>query len=41
MRAIHVPHSDIPANQVGHTEGEPDAVVHRLAEIPDVVARWR
>ncbi len=41
MRAIHVPHSDIPKNQVGHTEGEPDAVVHRLAEIPDVIARWR
>ena len=41
MRAIHVPHSEIPANQVGHTEGEPDAVVHRLAEVPDVVARWR
>ena len=41
MRAIHVPHSDIPANQVGHTEGEPDAVVHRLAEVTDVVARWR
>ena len=28
MRAIHVPHSVIPADQVGHTEGEPDAVVH-------------
>lgn len=41
MRAIHVPHSEIPANQVGHTEGAPDAVVHRLAEVPDVVARWR
>ena len=40
MRAIHVPHSNIPAEQVGHTEGEPDAVVHRLAEIGDVIARW-
>ena len=27
LRAIHVPHSVIPAEQVGHTEGEPDAVV--------------
>ena len=40
MRAIHVPHSNIPAEQVGHTEGEPDAVVHRLAEIGDVIAEW-
>ncbi len=41
MRAIHVPHSTIPSTQVGHSEGEPDAVVQRLAEIPDVVGRWR
>ena len=40
MRAIHVPHSVIPAEQVGHTEGEPDAVVQRLAEIGDVIAEW-
>lgn len=40
MRAIHVPHSTIPSAQVGHTEGEPDAVVQRLTEIPDVVRRW-
>jgi putative hydrolase of the HAD superfamily len=41
MRAIHIPHSDIPIEQVGHTEGEPDAVVHRLIEVLDVVRRWR
>jgi putative hydrolase of the HAD superfamily len=40
MRAVHVPHSDIPANQVGHTQGRPDAVVHALAEIPGLVAGW-
>ncbi len=40
MRTVHVPHSTIPPNQVGHTEGEPDAVVHGLAEIADVVAAW-
>ena len=34
LRAIHVPHSEIPAEQVGHSEGEPDAVAHELAEIP-------
>jgi putative hydrolase of the HAD superfamily len=40
MRAIHLPHSRIPAEQVGHTEGRPDAVVHRLAELPDVLRSW-
>ncbi|MBA2953379.1 HAD-IA family hydrolase [Nocardioides sp. MAH-18] len=40
LRAIHVPHSVIPAEQVGHSEGVPDATVHRLSEIPDVLARW-
>ena len=39
MRAIHVPHSAIPAEQVGHTEGEPDAVVTSLREIPRIVCR--
>ena len=41
MRAILVPHSDIPNAQVGHTEGEPDAVIHTLADLPDVIAAWR
>ena len=27
-----------PDEQIGHTEGEPDAVIQRLAEIPDVIA---
>ncbi|GAB6984861.1 HAD family hydrolase [Nocardioides pyridinolyticus] len=40
LRAIHVPHSRIPAEQVGHTEGEPDAVVDRLADIAAVVRQW-
>ena len=39
LRAIHVPHSTIPVNQVGHTEGEPDATVTSLSEIPGVVRR--
>ncbi|EON23274.1 MULTISPECIES: HAD family hydrolase [Nocardioides] len=38
LKAIHIPLSTIPANQVGHTEGSPDAVVHSLAEIPAAVA---
>ncbi|MGN6132032.1 MAG: HAD family hydrolase, partial [Nocardioidaceae bacterium] len=41
MRAIHVPHSRIPAEQVGHTEGEPDAVAERLAHVYDIVSAWR
>ena len=40
MRTIHVPHSDIPRNQVGHTEGEPDAVVERLGHVYGVVRSW-
>jgi len=40
LRAIHVPLSTIPASQVGHTEGEPDAVVRRLADVQDVVGTW-
>jgi len=38
LRAVHVPHSAIPPEQVGHSEGEPDAVAHELAEIPSIVA---
>ena len=40
LRAIHIPHSTIPAEQVGHTEGDPDAVAHSLAEIPGLVRAW-
>ncbi|QWC85382.1 HAD family hydrolase [Nocardioidaceae bacterium] len=40
MRAIHVPHSTIPADQHGHTDGEPDAVVQELVEILDVLEQW-
>jgi len=40
MRAIHIPLSAIPSSQVGHTEGEPDAVAHRLSEIPGILHAW-
>ncbi len=40
MRTVWVPHSDIPLEQHGHTEGKPDAVVHRLQEILGVVDAW-
>ncbi|TQS41580.1 HAD family hydrolase [Cryptosporangium phraense] len=41
MRAVHVPHSAVPAHQVGHTVGEPDAVIQRLSELVGVVDGWR
>jgi putative hydrolase of the HAD superfamily len=41
MGTIHVPHSDIPRSQVGHSLGEPDAVVEQLAHVYDVVSAWR
>ena len=40
MRTILVPHSEIPPEQLGHTEGHPDAVAHRLSEVYEIVARW-
>ena len=40
MRAIHIPHSAIPIEQVGHTEGEPDAVAHQLGDVAAIVEGW-
>jgi putative hydrolase of the HAD superfamily len=40
MRTIYLPHSDIPAEQVGHTVGEPDATIESLSEIPKVIEGW-
>ncbi|HVA05733.1 MAG TPA: HAD family hydrolase, partial [Acidimicrobiales bacterium] len=37
MHAIYVPHSQIPTNQLGHTNGEPDAVIDRLADLLDIL----
>ena len=39
LRAIHIPHSAIPTEQHGHSEGDPDAVAHELAEIPGLLER--
>jgi len=41
MRAVLVPHSAIPDGQKGHVEGDPDAVVERLADLLGVVDAWR
>jgi putative hydrolase of the HAD superfamily len=40
MRAIHVPHSLIPAEQIGHTEGEPDGVATSLRQVAELVEGW-
>ena len=40
LRTIHIPLSTIPPGQVGHTEGEPDAVAHALSEIPGIIRAW-
>lgn len=40
MRTVHVPHSTIPPDQAGHTEGTPDAVAHALSDVAAIVERW-
>jgi FMN hydrolase / 5-amino-6-(5-phospho-D-ribitylamino)uracil phosphatase len=40
MRAVLVPHSDIPAYQRVPVNVEPDAVIQRLSDLPDVLERW-
>jgi putative hydrolase of the HAD superfamily len=40
MRAVLVPHSDIPSYQLGHTQGEPDAVAHRLTDLLKIIDDW-
>ena len=40
MRAVLVPHSAIPEDQRGHVEGDPDAVVQRLADLLPVIDAW-
>lgn len=40
MRTIHIPHSNIPQEQLGHTEGVPDAVAEELGEVASIVEKW-
>jgi putative hydrolase of the HAD superfamily len=40
MRAILVPHSDIPEHQQVPVDVTPDAVVARLGDVLHVVRRW-
>lgn len=41
MRTILVPHSRLPAEDLVPVDARPDAVVDRLADVADVIARWR
>jgi putative hydrolase of the HAD superfamily len=40
MRAIWIPHSDIPEDQQVSHEATPDAVAHELSDIADIVLGW-
>lgn len=41
MRAIWIPHSDIPVDQQVSVDATPDAVAHELLDILDIVDGWR
>jgi putative hydrolase of the HAD superfamily len=41
MRAVLVPHSDLPVSQQVPVDAAPDAVVQRLIDVLDVVDRMR
>jgi putative hydrolase of the HAD superfamily len=40
LRAVWIPHSDIPADQQVPVDVEPDGVAHRLLDVLDLVDRW-
>ena len=40
MRAVLVPHSDIPADQQVPVDVEPDGVAHRLLDVLDLIDAW-
>ncbi|GAA1877509.1 hypothetical protein GCM10009836_68650 [Pseudonocardia ailaonensis] len=40
MRAVLVPHSDIPVAQQVPVDVEPDGIIQRLAELPDLLRDW-
>ena len=40
MRAVLVPHSDIPAAQQVPVDVRPDGVLHCLAELPELIVSW-
>lgn len=40
MRAVLVPHSDVPAEQVVSVQARPDAVANSIAEIAGIIHGW-
>ena len=40
MRTVLVPHSDIPVIQQVQVDVQPDAVIQRLADLPELIADW-
>jgi putative hydrolase of the HAD superfamily len=40
LRAVLIPHSDIPPDQQVPVDVEPDAVAHRLLDLLDIVDAW-
>jgi putative hydrolase of the HAD superfamily len=40
LRAVLIPHSDIPEDQQVPVDVEPDAVAHRLLDLLDIVDAW-
>jgi putative hydrolase of the HAD superfamily len=40
MRTVYIPHSNLPEHEIGHTEGEPDAVIHSLADLLPLIDSW-
>jgi putative hydrolase of the HAD superfamily len=40
MRAIHIPHSDIPPDQRVEVDVRPDAVAHQLLDVLKHVDNW-
>jgi putative hydrolase of the HAD superfamily len=41
LRAVLIPHSDIPAEQQVEVDVQPDAVAHRLLDLLEIVDRWQ
>jgi FMN hydrolase / 5-amino-6-(5-phospho-D-ribitylamino)uracil phosphatase len=40
MRAVLVPHSDIAVHEQVPVDVAPDGVLHRLADLPELIADW-
>jgi putative hydrolase of the HAD superfamily len=40
MKAVLVPHSDLPVEQRVPVDVEPDGVLHRLADLPELIRTW-